>query len=88
MAGATCRLWSAEGGLGLEAAARDAPFPVYAFVTSCSGFWPMVSGGMRAVVDGDYYLIGRFASGAGGRRFHAGGARRHGGGLLYEEWHF
>ena len=64
------------------------PFPVYAFVTSCSGFWAAGRGDPRKVVEGVYYLIGRFASGGPGRRFLAGGRRMHGGGDLYGGWHF
>lgn len=50
-------------------------FPVYAFVTSCSFFSSMNFGEARTVVDGVYYLIGRFASDSRGQRFYAGGRR-------------
>jgi len=63
-------------------------FPVYAFVTSCSGFWSMNFGEVRTIVEGDYYLVGRFASDQRDQRFYAGGRRMHGGGDLYEGWHF
>jgi hypothetical protein len=66
--------------------ARGRPFPVYAFVTSCSGFHGMQSGGEpRHVVAGEYYLIGRFR----GPRFYAGGVRVDSGGKpIYQGWHF
>ena len=66
----------------------DEAFPVYAFVTSCSFFWSMTFGEVRTVIDGDYYLIGRFASDPGGQRFYAGGRRSHHGRDLYGGFHF
>lgn len=71
-----------------EGASGAEPFPVYAFVTSCSGFWAMNFGEVRTVVEGDYYLIGRFAPDESGHRFYAGGRRVHGGQDLYGGWHF
>lgn len=71
-----------------ESAARQDTFPVYAFVTSCSGFRGMVFGEVRTVVEGEYYLIGRFVSDERGRRFHAGGVRVQNGGISNGQWHF
>jgi len=70
-----------------EGAARQDYFPVYAFVTSCSGFSGIVFGEVRTVVEGEYYLIGRFAADESGRRFHAGRVHR-GGGASNGQWHF
>jgi hypothetical protein len=68
---------------------RSPPFPVYAWVTSCSPFFGTQAGGVPAhVVEGEYYLIGRFRSGANGRLFYAGGLRRDLGGPIYQGWHF
>lgn len=64
------------------------PFPVYAVVTSCSFFWPMNFGEARTIVDGDYYLIGRFADETRGQRFYAGGRRTAHGEDLYGGSHF
>ena len=64
------------------------PFPVYAIVTSCSGFWAVENGDARKVVDGEYYLIGRFQADGGKQRFHAGGVRTSGTGPIYAGWHF
>nr|WP_295371609.1 hypothetical protein [uncultured Sphingosinicella sp.] len=71
-----------------EDVAGAKPFPVYAFVTSCSFFWSMSFGEVSRVVDGDYYLIGRFTSDARGQRFHAGGRRTTHGEDLYGGFHF
>jgi hypothetical protein len=68
-------------------AAGAKPFPVYAFVTSCSFFWSMSFGEVRTAVDGDYYLIGRVASDAGGQRFYAGGRRSAHGNDLHGGFH-
>ena len=59
------------------------PFPIYAFVTSCSGLQN------RPAPPGDYFLIGRFMATAGGRSFYAGGRRVGSGGQdIYGGWHF
>jgi len=63
-------------------------FPVYAIVTSCSAFHSMTFGKVSHVVEGEYYLIGRFASAGGGGGFHAGGRRMYGGGDLHGGWLF
>lgn len=63
------------------------PFPVYAMVTSCSGFWSMTFGEVREVVNADVWLVGRFVEDADGRRFHAAGRRMSGGGEIYGGWH-
>lgn len=68
--------------------AGDEVFPVYALVTSCSFFWSMNFGEVRTVIDGDYYLIGRFASDATGERFYAGGRRSAHGRDLHGGFHF
>lgn len=59
------------------------PFPIYAFVTSCSG----LRNGLAP--PGDYFLIGRFAANVRGRAFYAGGRRVDSGGKdIYGGWHF
>ena len=63
-------------------------FPVYALVTSCSYFWSMHFDGPRDLVEGDFYLIGRFASDAPGAGFYAGGRRVHHGRDVFGGWHF
>ena len=63
-------------------------FPVYAVVTSCSGFFSMNFGEVRTVVEGDYWLIGRFSSGERDRHFYAGGRRMAHGRDIYEGSHF
>jgi hypothetical protein len=63
------------------------PFPVYAFVSSCSVFWGSTGNGRGKIIEGEYYLIGRFHYENGERRFYAGGFRYHGGGPIYEGWH-
>jgi hypothetical protein len=68
--------------------AQEKPFPVYAIVTSCSGFFGRMDGDKHEVVDGEYYLIGRFRSDGDGRRFLAGGVRTNGNEPIYEGWHF
>jgi hypothetical protein len=72
-----------DGGAG-----GSAPFPVYAMVTSCSGFWSMTFGEVRTVVEGEHYLVGRFVTDGTGRRFHAAGRRMSGGGEIYGGWHY
>lgn len=73
--------------LGRAAASTEA-FPIYAFVTSCSPFWSMTFGEVRTVIDGDYFLVGRFASDNRGRRFYAGGRRSAHGKIIYGGFHF
>lgn len=63
------------------------PFPVYAFVSSCSVFWGSTENGRGQIIEGDYYIIGRFHYENGERRFYAGGLRYHRG-PIYEGWHF
>lgn len=63
-------------------------FPVYAFLTSCSVFWSMAFGEVHTVVDGDFYVIGRFVSGEGMEQFYAGGRRTHGGRDIHGGFHF
>lgn len=64
------------------------PFPVYAFVSSCSVFWGSTENGRGTIIEGEYYLIGRFHYENGERRFYAGGFRNHGGAPIYQGWHF
>ena len=63
-------------------------FPVYAFVTSCSFFHAMTFAEGRTAIQGDYYLIGRFAPDVGDKRFYAGGRRSSGGENMHDGFHF
>ena len=71
---------------GADSAAE--PFPVFAFVTSCSRFWAMSEQKVRTTVEGDYYLVGRFDPKPGVRAFYAGGRRMDGRAGIYGGWHF
>ena len=73
--------------IGEESTETEA-FPVYAAVTSCSEFWARPAGDQRSLIEGDYYLIGRFNFEGRDRRFYAGGLRSHHGEPIYAGWHF
>ena len=53
--------------------------PVYAFVSSCRVFWGSAVSNSDRNIEGSYYLIGRFHTDGGARRFYAGGLRSHSG---------
>ena len=77
------------GRLLVEGVAEERPFPIYAIVTSCSGFWGMSSDSARPVVDGNYYLVGQFQSNGSSRHFRAGGVRGNSSGKpIYQGWHY
>lgn len=56
-----------------EDGAPGETFPVYAMVTSCSPFFGAIFGRTEPVIEGEYYLVGRFVGDGSARRFHAGG---------------